>query len=85
MKRALLAGVVMLYVAASGSALAKARDDLDMDQVHKHFKELVSEMDRVRANNLYDGKGHAAKAEDLLRQAEHEIDESIRATRRTME
>jgi len=75
--------VAMLgLVLASGVAMAeKVRDWKDLEKVHKHVEESIHEMERARAANHYDMGGHGAKAEELLRQAEHELHEAIESAR----
>ena len=75
--------VAMLgMVLASGVAFAeKVRDWKDLERVHKHVEESIHEMERARAANHYDMAGHGAKAEELLKQAEHELHEAIEASK----
>jgi len=81
MKRA----VFMIAAAASltaGLVLAEpVRDWRDLDKVHNHVQESIHEMERARAANHYDMAGHGAKAEELLRQAEHELHQAVDAAR----
>jgi hypothetical protein len=60
---------------------AKVHDWKDLERIHKHIVQSIHEMERARAANHYDMAGHGAKAEELLRQAEHELHESIEASR----
>jgi hypothetical protein len=55
------------------------RDWHDLDSCHKHVQEALHEMERAQAANHYDMQGHAAKAEQFLHQAEHELDMAVRA------
>jgi len=72
---------ILLAVSAStlmaGIAAAAVRDWHDLERVHKHIEEAIREMDRARAANHYDMDGHGAKAEQLLREAEHELHEAV--------
>ena len=43
--------------------------------------EAIHEMEHARAANNYDMRGHGAKAEEHLRAAERELNESIAAMR----
>ena len=76
-----------LVIAASaltlftGLALAQVRDWKDLERVHKHITESIHEMERARAANHYDMQGHGAKAEELLRQAEHELHEAVESAK----
>jgi hypothetical protein len=79
-KAVLLAGA--MAVAFGGAALAeKVRDWHDLHAVHVHVKESIREMERARAANHYDMAGHGAKAEELLRQAEHELGEAVESAK----
>jgi len=81
MKRAMYV-VAAVASLAGGLALAEqVRDWRDLDKVHNHVQESIHEMERARAANHYDMAGHGAKAEELLRQAEHELHQAIDAAR----
>jgi len=81
MKRAMFV-VAAAAALAGGIALAEpVRDWRDLDAVHNHVQESIHEMERARAANHYDMAGHGAKAEELLRKAEHELHEAIEASR----
>jgi len=80
--KALLVGLAGLSIAAGAVALADPVHDWhDLDKVHNHVVEAIHEMERARAANHYDMAGHGAKAEDLLRQAEHELHEAVEAAK----
>lgn len=67
---------------AVGIAVAeKVRDWADMEAAHNHVQEAIHEMDRARAANHYDMKGHGTKAEEHLRAAEHELHEAIESAK----
>jgi hypothetical protein len=81
-KKTLLIALAGVSIAAGGVALAeKVHDWHDLDKVHNHIVEAIHEMEHARAANHYDMAGHGAKAEDLLRQAEHELHEAIEAAK----
>ena len=79
MKKTLLA--VSALVLFSGLAFAEVRDWRDLEKVHKHLAESIHEMERARAANHYDMEGHGAKAEQLMRDAEHELHEAVEASK----
>jgi hypothetical protein len=81
MKIAVLAVATGLSFAAGLAMAAKVHDWHDLDKVHNHVVESIHEMERARAANHYDMAGHGAKAEDLLRQAEHELHDAIEAAK----
>jgi len=81
MKKIMQAALLGLAL-VSGVALAeKVRDWHDLEKVHKHVEEAINEMARARAANHYDMAGHGAKAEELLKQAEHELHEAVEAAK----
>ena len=76
----LLSVVVVVLSLAGGAVLAReVKDWKDIHRAHVQVKEAIKELERARAANHYDMAGHGAKAEDLLRQAEHEIHEAVEA------
>jgi hypothetical protein len=71
-----------LLAVGSGTAWAdKVRDWHDLEKVHAHLVESIHEMQRARAANHYDMSGHGAKAEEFMRQAEHELHEAVEASK----
>jgi hypothetical protein len=73
-----LGGLVMV----SGLAYsAPVHDWHDLDRVHQHIVEAIHEMERAAKVNHYDMAGHGARAEQLLRDAEHELHEAVEAAR----
>ena len=81
MRKLLLVAVACLSL-ATGAALAdKVRDWRDLERIHGHVMESIHQLERARAANHYDMAGHGARAEELLRQAEHELHEAIEAAR----
>ena len=63
----------------SAQMSAQMQDWHDLDSVHKHVQEVIHELDRARAANHFDKEGHAVKAREFLRQAEHELDQAVKA------
>jgi hypothetical protein len=63
---------------APGLAHAQGAGDVcdwrDLNKVHTRVNEAVSEMARARAANHYDMDGHGLKAEDLLKQANDQLE-----------
>jgi hypothetical protein len=76
MKKYLLSAVAAMLLFVAGYAFG-VRDWHDLDAVHKHVQEALHEMERAQAANHYDMGGHAAKAERLLHDAEHELNDAI--------
>jgi hypothetical protein len=72
MKKLVLAAAAGLCF-AGGVAVAEVRDWPDLAGAHDHVKAAIDEMERARAANHYDMQGHGARAEQHLREAEHEI------------
>jgi hypothetical protein len=82
MKKTLLVALAGLSLGAGAVALAdRVHDWQDLDKVHNHVLESIHELERARAANHYDMAGHGAKAEELLRHAEHELHEAIDSAR----
>jgi len=66
----------------SGLAFSEpVRDWHDLEKVHKHVLEAIHEMERARAANHYDMGGHGEKAEQMLRDAEHELRDAIESAK----
>ena len=80
-KSSLLTAIVGASLAVSAVSAGPVRDWHDLAEVHKHVKESINEMEHARAANHYDMYGHGEKAEQLLRDAEHELHEAIEASR----
>ncbi|MGA3133558.1 MAG: hypothetical protein ABSD59_22420 [Terracidiphilus sp.] len=76
--------ILALAVAFSAGAVvsAQVRDWHDLDKAHQHVIESIHEMERAREANHYDMDGHGIKAEQHLRDAEHELDLAVRAAQR---
>jgi hypothetical protein len=79
----------ILFVIFSASMLSvssayanEVRDWKDLEKVHEHINEAIHEMERAQKANHYDMGGHAAKAEEALRHAEHELHEAIESSKR---
>ena len=81
MKRVLQVATLGIVLAAGMAMAEPVRDWKDLEKVHKHVEESIHEMERARAANHYDMAGHGAKAEDLLRQAEHELHDAVEAAK----
>ena len=79
-----LYAVLALAVAfATGAVVsAEVRDWHALDKVHQHVSEAIHEMEQARAANHYDMEGHGAKAEQDLRDAEHQLDLAIKWAQR---
>ncbi|PRC91295.1 hypothetical protein [Solimicrobium silvestre] len=81
MKKSLLVAAAVLTIVVGGAIAKEVKDWHDIHDAHEHTMQAIHEMERARAANHYDMAGHGAKAEELLRQAEHEIHESIEAAK----
>ncbi len=80
--RVILGSVLVGMILSAGLAFAaKVHDWKDLDKVHHHVEEAIHEMERARAANHYDMDGHGAKAEDLLRQTEHELHDAVESAK----
>lgn len=83
MKNTIFTAVLCICLSfAAGVAVAeKVHDWADLESARNHVVEAMHEMDRARAANHYDMKGHGAKAEEHLRAAERELNEAIEAAK----
>jgi hypothetical protein len=82
MKKTLLVALTSLSLGAGAVVYAdKVHDWHDLDKVHEHIVEAIHEMERARAANHYDMDGHGAKAEELLRHAEHELHDAVESSK----
>ncbi len=82
MRKLITAAALALSFIAGAMFAGQVRDWHDLDDVHKHVLESIHEMERARAANHFDMEGHGIKAEDHLRQAEHELQMAVEAARR---
>jgi hypothetical protein len=78
MKKLSLALVVAVAFASGAITMAQVHDWHDLDHVHQHVIAALRDMEQAQAANHYDMGGHAAKAEQFLRQSEHELDAAVR-------
>jgi hypothetical protein len=66
--------LAMAVAFASGAVtMAQVHDWHDLIKVHDHVMDAIHEMEHAQAANHYDMGGHAARAEQDLRAAEHEL------------
>jgi len=79
MKRIVTIAAICVAFVAGAAFADRVHDWHDLDEVHKHVTEAIHEMEHARAANNYDMAGHGKKAEEHLRAAEREINESINA------
>jgi hypothetical protein len=81
MKKHLLLVSVALCLFAGVAFSEEVRDWRELRNVHVKVQQSIKEMERARAANHYDMDGHGAKAEELLRQVEHELKEALEAAK----
>jgi len=81
MRKVISAFALALAFVAGMALSAQVRDWHDLDEVHNRVVESIKDMERARAANHYDMKGHGAKAEDHLRAAERELSLAIEAAK----
>lgn len=74
--------VMAMNFSTSVAQAGPVKDWKDLDKVHKKVKHAIEDMGRARAANHYDMAGHGARAEDLLKQAERELQQAVEAARR---
>lgn len=74
MKSTILAGVAGLSIGLTFAAFAEpVHDWAELDAIHGRILQEITEMEKISKANHYDMGGHAAKAEQLLRQTEQEL------------
>jgi len=81
MQRALLAVAAAMLLATGTSVADPVRDWHDLDKVHNKVNEAIRDLAQARAANHYDMAGHGVKAEELLKQAERELNLAVEAAR----
>jgi len=81
MRKSFAVAALGLSFVAGALFARQVRDWHDLEGVHKHVIESIHEMERAREANHYDMEGHGIKAEDHLRQAEHELHLAVEAAR----
>ena len=70
------------FALASGAVLAKGpmAGHPNLKAAHAHVKQAIEKVTAAQKANEFDMEGHAAKAKDLLDQAEKEIGQAAEAT-----
>jgi hypothetical protein len=81
MRKSFAIALVCLSFAAGALFAQRVRDWHDLEEVHKRVLESIHEMEKARAVNHYEMDGHGAKAEEHLRQAEHELHLAVDAAK----
>ena len=70
--------LAMAVAFASGAyTMAQVRDWHDVEKVHQHVIQAMHELEHLQQANGYNMGGHAARADQLLHQAEHELDMAV--------
>ncbi len=77
MKKILLVFVGVMLLSTGLVVAKEVRDWKDLREAHRHIREGIRELERARAANHYDMKGHGENAEKALREAERELHEAI--------
>jgi hypothetical protein len=71
--------LAMAVAFASGAyTMAQVRDWHDVEKVHQHVIQAMHELEHLQQANGYNMGGHAERADQFLRQAEHELDAAVR-------
>ena len=81
MRKILMLAPLLSCFVASPALAAPVHDWKDLHAVHEKVQRCIKDMERARAANHYDMAGHGAKAEELLRQVEHELHEAIESAK----
>ena len=77
MKRYVLAACAA-FALSSAAVLAKGGHP-NLQAAHQHVKQAIEKVSAAQKANEFDMEGHAAKAKDLLEQAEKEIAQAAQA------
>ena len=78
----LTAPLIVAGLAVSAALIAgPVKDWHDLHAVHEKIQTAIKDLERARAANHYDMKGHGIKAEQLLREAERELHEAVEAAK----
>lgn len=82
MKRVLLLAALALAMSAPLAYAEPVRDGDDLRAAHEKVQEALKDLERAQKANHYDMGGHAAKAEQALRNAEQEMALAVEFVRR---
>ncbi len=85
MKKVLLFSSLLLAMSAPAAFGEPVRDMDDLRRAHEKVQEALRELEHAQKANHYDMGGHAAKAEQDLRNAEREMGEAVEFVRRDNE
>ena len=72
-------GICSALVLASAGAFAKGGGHPNLKAAHDHVKQAMQKITAAQKANEFDMGGHAAKAKELLEQAEGEIKQAAEA------
>jgi hypothetical protein len=81
MRKLLLVAIAGLSLAVGAAFAKEVKDWRDLHRAHEQIQRSIHELERARAANHYDMAGHGAKAEQLLREAEHELRLAVEAAK----
>jgi hypothetical protein len=75
-----MVGVFAAFALSSGVALAKGplAGHPNLKAAHHHVKQAIEKVTAAQVANEFDMEGHAAKAKELLEQAEKEIGQAAK-------
>ncbi len=77
----IMIGICSALVLASAGSFAKGpmAGHPNLKAAHMHVKQAIEKVSAAQKANEFDMEGHAAKAKDLLQQAEKEISQAAEA------
>ncbi|MBV8666561.1 MAG: hypothetical protein JO269_08770 [Burkholderiaceae bacterium] len=81
MNKKFVAVISAISLIAGVAIGAEVRDWHEIKAADRHIDEALKELNDARAANHYDMGGHAAKAEQLLHDAKHEIHDAIESAK----
>jgi hypothetical protein len=79
MNRFILGIGAALALATAGAMAGPTAGHPNLKAAHNHVKEAMEKITAAQKANEFDMEGHAAKAKDLLEQAEKEIGQAAEA------
>jgi len=82
MKNLYLALAMAVAFASGAFTMAQVRDWHDVEKVHNHVLEAMHELEHLQRANGYGMGGHGERADQLLHQAEHELDMAVQFAQR---
>jgi hypothetical protein len=75
--------LALVLAFTAGVAFAQAPNWHDLDAIHVRLTALIQDMEHTRQGNRFDITGHAARAEQLLKDADNEMHQAVLSAQET--